>query len=117
LRTLEITLFFEFATSPDDYDPVSWAGNILATSPDPSPIQQIILNVNVDERDLSYLFRLEDLERFLVAPEMASLRKLTVNLDSFDLDFNIYNCQRDIREAFPILCGRDMLEIELLGVS
>ncbi|KAJ6551699.1 hypothetical protein B0H19DRAFT_1073349 [Mycena capillaripes] len=116
LRTLEFTLFFEFATSPDDYDPVHWAANILATSANPSPIQHVILNVNIDEKDLPYLFRLEDLEPFLVAPEMASLRKLTVKIDSFDLDLQIYSCQRDIYEAFPSLGDRDMLEIELLGV-
>ncbi|KAF7368883.1 hypothetical protein MVEN_00214100 [Mycena venus] len=117
LRTLEIALSFEFSTAPDDFDPVNWAGSILSTSQDPSPIQHVILNVNVDERDLLSLFRLEDLEPFLLAPEMTAVRKLTVNLDSFDVDFNIYSCQRDVREALPLLDARDMLEIGLLGVS
>ncbi|KAJ7248249.1 hypothetical protein B0H12DRAFT_1123767 [Mycena haematopus] len=117
LRTLEITLFFEFSTAPDDFDPVRWTWNILATSRDPSPIQHVILNVNVEERDISYLFRLKEIERFLVAPAMSSLRRLTVNLGSFELDFNIYNCERDLSEAFPILWGRGMLAVGLFGVS
>ncbi|KAJ7492213.1 hypothetical protein FB451DRAFT_521180 [Mycena latifolia] len=116
LRTLEISISFEFAASPDEYDPVDWAGNLLATAPDPSPIEHVILNVCVEEGDLPYLFHLENLEPFLIAPQMAALRKLTVNLDSFDLDFNIYGGERDILQAFPILSERDMLEIELLGV-
>ncbi|KAJ7801922.1 hypothetical protein B0H13DRAFT_2163088, partial [Mycena leptocephala] len=66
LRTLEISFPLEFATSPDEYDPIDWAGTILATSPDPSPIQHVILNINIDEKDLPYLFRLEDLEPVLL---------------------------------------------------
>ncbi|KAJ6535998.1 hypothetical protein DFH09DRAFT_1179312 [Mycena vulgaris] len=116
LRTLEISISFEFATGPDDYDPVGWAANLLATTSDPSPIQHVILNVNIEERDLPYLFRLEHLESFLLAPEMASLRKVTVNLDSYDMDFNIYGGDREVVEAFSILSERDMLEVELLGV-
>ncbi|KAJ7856766.1 hypothetical protein B0H14DRAFT_712061 [Mycena olivaceomarginata] len=72
LRTLEIALLFDFSTAPDGFDPVGWTGNIIATSCNPSPIQHVILNVRVDERDLSYLSRLKELERFLVAPEMSS---------------------------------------------
>ncbi|KAF8218232.1 hypothetical protein K438DRAFT_1953057 [Mycena galopus ATCC 62051] len=117
LRTLEFTLSFEFSTAPDDFNPVRWTGNILTTSRDPSPIQHVILNVNVEEQDLSCLFLLGELERFFVAPKMSSLRLLTVNLDSFELDFSIYSCECDIRDVFPILCGRGMLEIQLFGVS
>ncbi|KAJ6493995.1 hypothetical protein C8R47DRAFT_1117998, partial [Mycena vitilis] len=116
LRTLEITLSFLFEVSPDAYDPVGWAENILATVPKPCQIEYVILNVNIDEKDLPYLYRLENLEPFLIAPEMASLRKLTVNLDSLELDFNIYGCQGDICDAFPVLCDRDMLEMDFLGV-
>ncbi|KAJ7078493.1 hypothetical protein C8R44DRAFT_96658 [Mycena epipterygia] len=117
LRTLEIAFTFEFATSPDNYDPIIWASNILATTRDPSPIQHVILNVCIEERDLPYLFRLGDIEPFLVTSEMASLRKVTINLDSFDLDFNIYGGERDICEAFPSLLDRGILEVELLGVT
>ncbi|KAF7377950.1 hypothetical protein MSAN_00218900 [Mycena sanguinolenta] len=117
LRTLEITLFFELSTTPDGFDPVGWTGNILATSRDPSPIQHVVLNINVEEQDISDLFRLKELERFLVAPTMSSLRRLTVNLDSSDLDFDLYSCERDLSEAFPILSSRGMLAIGLFGVS
>ncbi|KAJ7653166.1 hypothetical protein DFH06DRAFT_1204869 [Mycena polygramma] len=117
LRTLELTLSFLFEVSPDAYDPVGWAENILATVSKPCHIAHVILNVNIDEKDLPYLYRLENLEPLLVAPEMASLRKLTVNLDSLELDFNIYGCQGDICDAFPILCDRDMLEMDFLGVT
>jgi hypothetical protein len=117
LRTLEISFPLEFATSPDEYDPIDWAGTILATSPDPSPIQHFFLNINIDEKDLPYLFRLEDLEPVLLAPSMAALRRVTVNVDSYDLDFGIYYCETDICEAFSVLCDREILEVEMLGVT
>ncbi|KAJ7877331.1 hypothetical protein B0H13DRAFT_2054105 [Mycena leptocephala] len=117
LRTLEISFPLEFATSPDEYNPIDWAGTILATSPDPSPIQHVILSINIDEKDLPYLFRLEDLEPVLLAPSMAALRKVTVNVDSYDLDFGIYYCERDICEAFSVLCDREILKVEMLGVT
>ncbi|KAJ7471190.1 hypothetical protein B0H11DRAFT_2040767 [Mycena galericulata] len=117
LRTLEITIPCNFATSPDDYDPIGWTRNILATLVDPSPVERVVLNVIVEEPDLPYLHLLADLETLLVAPKMAALRTLTVNLDSFDLDFNIYGGERDLCEAFPILLEKKMLDIELRGVA
>ncbi|KAJ7083616.1 hypothetical protein B0H15DRAFT_850158 [Mycena belliarum] len=117
LRTLEMSISFQFATSPDNYDPVGWVGSVLATSRDPSPIDHVILNISVEENDLPYLHHLRTLESFLLAPQMASLRTVTVNLDSFDVDFSICGGEREIIEAFSILAKREMLEVELLGAS
>ncbi|KAJ7148705.1 hypothetical protein C8R43DRAFT_1236755 [Mycena crocata] len=110
LRTLEISISFLFDTSPDDYNPVGWAGNILGTT---QVIQHVVLNVFIEERDLDYLHCLGDLEPLLLAP----LRNLTVNLDSVDLDFAISGGERQVCEAFPTLCDREMLKVELLGMT
>ncbi|KAJ7720276.1 hypothetical protein DFH07DRAFT_307830 [Mycena maculata] len=116
LRTLEITAFFDLAISPDGYDPVLWMRNVLATARGPSPIQQVILNLHVQESDLPYLSRLADLEALFIAPEMAVLRNVTVCLDSHDLDFSVQGGEWEVREAFPVLLDRELLEIKLLGV-
>ncbi|KAJ6627350.1 hypothetical protein B0H10DRAFT_381358 [Mycena sp. CBHHK59/15] len=117
LRTLELSMYFDFEYAPDGYDPVEWASNILDSVDKSNQIQTVTLNLNIEEFDPPYLGRLADLERFLVRPEMASLRTVKVNLDSYSVDFNIYGGGREIREAFPILIERQMLEIELLGVT
>ncbi|KAK7048416.1 hypothetical protein R3P38DRAFT_2869219 [Favolaschia claudopus] len=117
LRTLELTLFFEFSTSPDNFDPVTWAANILSTTRPSVPIEHIVLNINIDERDLLYLSRLEALERALVSPQMASLHRLSVVVNSFEVDFNIYGCEEDIRSAFATLWQEGMLDMEFRGVS
>ncbi|KAJ7694804.1 hypothetical protein B0H17DRAFT_1056866 [Mycena rosella] len=116
LRTLELSISFAFETSPDDYDPLGWAGSVLATTPDPSPIHHVILNVDVEDGDLPYLFRLADLEPFLLAPRMSMLRRVTVILESFNVDFGIYGGEWEVEQAFPVLAERGMLMIKLLGV-
>ncbi|KAJ7434491.1 hypothetical protein B0H11DRAFT_1938588 [Mycena galericulata] len=114
LRTLEITIHFK-VLYPDADDPVGCAKNILATLPNPSPIEQIILNVIVAKYRLPRLSRLADLETLLLAPKMAALRNITVNLDSFDFDFNTPDGrvagERKVSEAFPILREREILDI------
>ncbi|KAJ7221350.1 hypothetical protein GGX14DRAFT_429461 [Mycena pura] len=117
LRTLEITVFFEFATSPDWCNPVAWAARVLSSVPSPSRIQHVILNVHVDERELRYLSRLADLEPVLTAPALAALRRVTVRLDALDVDFSISGGEREVGEALPALCRLGLLEIVLLGLT
>ncbi|CAK5277941.1 unnamed protein product [Mycena citricolor] len=119
LHTLEVTLTFEFLTSPTGYDPVGWVGRILARVSQPSHVRTVILNIHVDENDLDYLARLNSLEAVILNPTsgLFSMRTLTIRLISLELDFDICGGERSIQEALPLIQARDSLQIELLGIT
>ncbi|KAJ7621057.1 hypothetical protein FB45DRAFT_928225 [Roridomyces roridus] len=116
LQTLELTIMFEFASAPDEYDPILWARNILATLQSPSSVEHVVFNVVVDEIDLLHLPRLGTLEAPLMTPALAALKKLTINLESLEVDFDISGGDREVFGAFPTLSGKGMVEVGLLGV-
>jgi hypothetical protein len=115
LLALEITVSFDFASARDEYDPVRWISDILSRVSEPSLIRDVVLNIHIEEQDLTCLGRLAPLEPLLLRSEMASLQRLLVRLDSFTLDFSICGAERDILDAFPAFQG--VLEIVLVGIN